>query len=94
MTFDLQKTERALKNCTLKIPGQAMTAVVGPSRSGKTTITRLMMRYADPREGSIMIGGTDIRQISQKKLESYFAVVFQDVFMIQYSQAKPKRRTA
>ena len=75
------QTEKALKNCTLKIPGQAMTAVVGPSGSGKTTITRLMMRYADPRKGSIMIGGTDIRQISQKELESYFAVVFQDVYL-------------
>ena len=73
--------EKALKKCTIKIPGQAMTAIVGPSGSGKTTITRLMMRYADPQTGLIMIGGTNIRQISQKELESYFAVVFQDVYL-------------
>ncbi|WP_321419058.1 ATP-binding cassette domain-containing protein [uncultured Desulfobacter sp.] len=48
---------------------------------GKTTITRLIMRYADPQTGLIMIGGTNIRQISQKELESYFAVVFQDVYL-------------
>jgi len=79
-TYHGQK-EKALKKCTITIPGQAMTAVVGPSGSGKTTITRLMMRYADPQAGSIMIGGTDIRQISQKEVESYFAVVFQDVYL-------------
>ncbi|WP_320044349.1 ABC transporter ATP-binding protein [uncultured Desulfobacter sp.] len=79
------QTEKALNKCTIKIPGQAMTAIVGPSGSGKTTITRLMMRYADPQSGSIMIGGTDIRQISQKELESYFAVVFQDVYLFDES---------
>ena len=79
-TYQGQKA-KALKKCTIKIPGQAMTAVVGPSGSGKTTMTRLMMRYADPQTGSIMIGGTDIRQIRQEELESYFAVVFQDVYL-------------
>lgn len=79
------QTEKALNKCTIKIPGQAMTAIVGPSGSGKTTITRLMMRYADPQSGTIMIGGTDIRQISQKELESYFAVVFQDVYLFDES---------
>ncbi|WP_245619932.1 ABC transporter ATP-binding protein [Desulfobacter vibrioformis] len=73
--------EKALKKCTFTIPGQAMTAVVGPSGSGKTTIARLMMRYADPQAGAVFIGGIDIRQISQEELMSYFAVVFQDVYL-------------
>lgn len=73
--------EKALKKCTIKIPGQAMTAVVGPSGSGKTTITRLMMRYADPQAGTIMIGGIDIRRMSQEGLLSCFSVVFQDVYL-------------
>ncbi|WP_020588570.1 ABC transporter ATP-binding protein [Desulfobacter curvatus] len=77
--------EKALKNCTIKIPGQAMTAIVGPSGSGKTTITRLMMRYADPQAGTIMIGGIDIRRMSPKELLSYFAVVFQDVYLFDES---------
>jgi len=73
--------EKTLKKCTFTIPGQAMTAVVGPSGSGKTTIARLMMRYADPQAGAVIIGGIDIRQISQEELMSYFAVVFQDVYL-------------
>mgnify|MGYP002277274455 CR=1 FL=1 len=77
--------EKALKECTIRIPGQAMTAIVGPSGSGKTTITRLMMRYADPQVGTIMIGGIDIRQMSQEALLSYFAVVFQDVYLFDES---------
>ena len=77
--------EKALKNCTLKIPGQAMTAIVGPSGSGKTTMTRLMMRYADPQAGTIMIGGADIRRMSPEELLSYFAVVFQDVYLFDES---------
>lgn len=79
------QAEKALNKCTIKIPGQAMTAVAGPSGSGKTTLTRLMMRYADPQAGSITIGGTDIRQIRQEELESYFAVVFQDVYLFDES---------
>ncbi len=73
--------KNSLKKCTFAIPGQAMTAIVGPSGSGKTTITRLMMRYADPQAGAIIVGGVDIRQISQEELMSYFAVVFQDVYL-------------
>ena len=77
--------EKALKNCTIEIPGQSMTAIVGPSGSGKTTITRLMMRYADPQSGTITIGGVDIRRMSQEELLSYFAVVFQDVYLFDES---------
>ena len=83
-TYNGQK-EKALKNCTIKIPGQAMTAIVGPSGSGKTTITRLMMRYADPQAGTIKIGGSDIRRISQEELLKCFAVVFQDVYLFDES---------
>jgi ATP-binding cassette subfamily B protein len=83
-TYHGQK-EKILKNCTLKIPGQAMTAIVGSSGSGKTTITRLMMRYADPQAGTIIIGGIDIRRMSQEELLKCFAVVFQDVYLFDES---------
>jgi ATP-binding cassette subfamily B protein IrtB len=83
-TYQGQK-KKALKECTIRIPGQAMTAIVGPSGSGKTTITRLMMRYADPQAGTIMIGGIDIRQMSQEALLKCFAVVFQDVYLFDES---------
>jgi ATP-binding cassette subfamily B protein len=77
--------EKALTKCTFMIPGQAMTAIVGQSGSGKTTITRLMMRYADPQTGTITIGGTDIRRMSPEALMSCFAVVFQDVYLFDES---------
>lgn len=77
--------EKALKECSIEIPGQGMTAIVGSSGSGKTTITRLMMRFADPQSGKITIGGVDIRQMSQEELLSCFAVVFQDVYLFDES---------
>ncbi|PIE70228.1 MAG: ABC transporter ATP-binding protein/permease [Deltaproteobacteria bacterium] len=83
-TYGGQK-EKALTDCTFTLPGQAMTAIVGPSGAGKTTLTRLMMRYADPQAGTITIGGVDVRQIPQKELMRYFAVVFQDVYLFDES---------
>lgn len=73
--------KKALKSMSFKIPKQAMTAIAGSSGAGKTTITKLMMRYADPQNGTIKIGGVDIRHMSQEILMSHFSVVFQDVYL-------------
>lgn len=58
-----------------------MTALVGSSGAGKTTVTRLLMRYADPQQGRITIGDTDLRQIPSEALSDLISVVFQDVYL-------------
>ncbi|MDL2274949.1 ABC transporter ATP-binding protein/permease [Desulfosarcina sp. OttesenSCG-928-G10] len=70
-----------LADVSFTLPEGAFTALVGPSGAGKTTITRLLMRYADPESGAIRIGGVDIRGMDQTTLMSCFSVVFQDVYL-------------
>ncbi|MBI0180521.1 ABC transporter ATP-binding protein [Snodgrassella sp. W8158] len=72
-----------LKNISLHIPEKALTALVGASGCGKTTITKLILRFADVISGSIKIGGIDIRDMSQRQLMSLVSVVFQDVYLFQ-----------
>jgi ATP-binding cassette, subfamily B, bacterial MsbA len=61
-------------------PGQ-MLALVGRSGSGKTTLTNLLLRFYDPTEGAIRIGGVDLRQASMSDLRSQMAVVTQEVIL-------------
>lgn len=72
-----------LKDISLQIPENALTALVGASGCGKTTITKLILRFADVKSGSIKIGGIDIRDMSQSQLMSLVSVVFQDVYLFQ-----------
>ena len=72
-----------LKNISLHIPEKVLTALVGASGCGKTTITKLILRFADVISGSIKIGGIDIRDMSQRQLMSLVSVVFQDVYLFQ-----------
>ena len=61
-------------------PGQ-MVALVGPSGAGKTTILALLLRFWDPTSGTIRIGGTDIKSVTQKSLRSRIAYVPQEPFL-------------
>ncbi|BCQ36665.1 MULTISPECIES: ABC transporter ATP-binding protein [Erwinia] len=71
----------ALQAISLTLAANSMTALVGPSGSGKTTLSQLIMRYADPQQGSITLGGADIRHIPARTLYQQIAVVFQDVYL-------------
>ncbi len=59
----------------------SITALVGPSGAGKSTVGQLLSRFWDVQEGSISIGGVDIRQLSTEKLMQMVSFVFQDSFM-------------
>ncbi len=61
-------------------PG-SVTAIVGPTGAGKTTIVNLLMRFYDVNSGAIYIDGTDIRDISRNKLRSVFGMVLQDTWL-------------
>ena len=61
-------------------PGRFL-ALVGPSGAGKSTLARLIPRFWDVKEGSIAIGGTDIRQMAMDDLMDRVSFVFQDIFL-------------
>ncbi len=75
------QSEKTIKNLSFHTPERTMTAIVGHSGCGKTTLTKLLMRYADVQQGSIRIGGVDIRYMTQEDLMSHFSMVFQDVYL-------------
>ena len=60
-----------------------MTAIVGPSGGGKSTIASLISRFYDVTDGSIQIGGVDIRDIPLDALMDKVSFVFQDTFPVQ-----------
>lgn len=72
---------KTIKEISFEIKERNMTAIVGHSGCGKTTLIKLLMRYADIQQGSIKIGGADIRHLSQVKLMQHISVVFQDVYL-------------
>ena len=59
-------TEKAVKNINLKIDGGKITALVGQSGAGKSTIINLIPRFYDPQNGFIQIDGQDIKKIQLK----------------------------
>ncbi len=56
-----------------------VTALVGPSGGGKTTVSRLASRFWDINKGKITVGGMDISKIEPETLLSLYSIVFQDV---------------
>ena len=70
-----------LSGFSATLPARSMTALVGPSGGGKTTVTRLLMRHADPQHGPVTIGGVDVRAIEPERLNRLVSVVFQDVYL-------------
>ncbi len=75
---DLVETGEVLKDISFTITAGTMTAVVGPSGAGKTTISSLIPRLYDVTAGSISIGGIDLRDISLQELRDCIGVVPQD----------------
>ncbi|MDR1576211.1 MAG: ABC transporter ATP-binding protein/permease [Treponema sp.] len=71
----------ALQGVSLDIGAGQTAAVVGPSGSGKSTLVNLLLRFYDPQEGEIRIGGTDIRDYGLDYLQSRIAVVFQETYL-------------
>lgn len=78
---DAAKETQILKNINLTLPPHTITAFVGPSGGGKSTITKLIAGFWDVTQGSVSIGGIDIRQIPQKQLMDTIAYVAQDNYL-------------
>ncbi len=70
-----------LRNINLTIKSGQLVALVGASGSGKTTLSNLLLRFYDPQQGAICIGGVDIREVSTRDLRNQIAVVSQEVIL-------------
>jgi len=70
-----------LREVTFHVPPGQLTALVGPSGAGKTTITHLVSRLYDPDDGAVRIGGQDLRDVTLDSLHDAVGVVSQDAHM-------------
>ncbi|MCE4060369.1 ABC transporter ATP-binding protein/permease [Pandoraea sputorum] len=75
----------ALSNIDLTLTPGTVTAVVGPSGSGKSTLARTLVRFFDPSQGRVTLGGVDLRQIPTSHLYRNIGFVLQDVRLIRAS---------
>lgn len=71
----------SLRNINFSVQEKTTTALVGPSGAGKSTVARLIPRFWDVTEGSISIGGVDIREMDSEVLMDTVSFVFQDTFL-------------
>lgn len=89
VSFDYQKDregeETFLKQFNLHIPAGQKIGLVGPSGGGKTTITKLLLRFVDANKGAITIDGMDIAKVTQHSLRSAIAYVPQDPLLFHRS---------
>ena len=84
--FRYEDTE-VLKGVSFVIPQNTITALVGPSGAGKTTIAHLIARFWDADSGEILVGGRNIKDMKTDRLLSYIAMVFQEVYLFNDSIA-------
>ena len=75
----------ALQDVSLTVPQGTVTALIGPSGSGKSTLATLVARFADPDQGSVRIGGVDVRAIAPDVLYRHVSFVLQDPQLLDIS---------
>ena len=83
-SYEGQKNS-ALKNISLLIPNGKITALVGPSGSGKSSILNLIPRFYDPKSGAVRIGSQNIRHLTMQSLRSKIALVNQEPILFDMS---------
>lgn len=81
VSFCYDSTAEILSNVSFEAAPGSVTAIVGPTGAGKTTVINLLMRFYDPQSGEITLDGTDIRDITRTSLRSQFSMVLQDTWL-------------
>ena len=76
--YDTQNTGRALNRVSFFINTGERVAILGHNGSGKSTLSKIMGGIIDPTEGSVIINGTDIKEIEFRELRKTIGLVFQD----------------
>ena len=79
VAFAYNQKEQVLSDVSFTAKQGEVTALIGPSGGGKTTISRLAARFYDIDSGKIIVGGMDISKINPEKLLELYSIVFQDV---------------
>ncbi len=96
VSFAYEQEEPVLNNLSFHIPAGKITAIMGPSGVGKTTICHLIMRLFDPDSGTVALDGFDLKSFKIEWLRNQIALVSQDTFLfhstilenIRYSKPK------
>lgn len=78
ISFAYPGGQEAIKNISVKMPSGMSSALVGRSGSGKTTMTKLLMRVYDPSEGRVLVDGCDISQVKKEDLRRTIGIVPQE----------------
>lgn len=79
VAFSYNKGEKVLQDVSFTAKQGEVTALIGPSGGGKTTISRLATRFWDVDSGKITVGGMDVSKVDPETLMSLYSIVFQDV---------------
>ncbi|MDC7124803.1 MAG: ABC transporter ATP-binding protein [Spirochaetales bacterium] len=75
------ENDKVLHDVSFKVPQRSMTALVGKSGCGKTTITNLVARFWDVSEGEVLVGGVNVRDMTCDSLLKNISMVFQNVYL-------------
>ena len=81
ISFDYDIRRTIIKNISFTVPNGKKVAIVGPTGAGKSTISRLLFKFYDPKEGNIFINNTSVKKISQNSLRKIIGVVPQDTVL-------------
>jgi ATP-binding cassette subfamily B protein/subfamily B ATP-binding cassette protein MsbA len=81
VTFAYEPGRPVLHDLDLHLPSGSVVALVGPSGAGKTTIANLIARFWDPQQGTVRLGGIDVRDLPLDYVHQAVALVLQDVFL-------------
>lgn len=81
VVFGYDEAKPVLRGVSCRIPGNKMTAIVGPTGAGKSTMASLIARFYDPQAGAVRIDGQDLRDVDLRELRRSVGFVFQETFL-------------
>lgn len=81
VSFSYVPQRPLIRDFSLNVPKGSRVAIVGPTGCGKTTVINLLMRFYDPQSGRILMGGTDIKDITRRSLRHNYGMVLQDTWL-------------